>query len=301
MCRIEIVVSGTITISVWAQCRQRRLRFCLIPLNRVAPSEVPSEKARPAAWVGAAKANVKCALSFRAQPQRTHRAPFSLKQLRCPECGAAETLNCHSKLYGNDPERQRREGPSPAGPAGVVLQPGPARRLWAELFHFPGRGAAAPYGDGARAVAAARSLAGRWFHQSGGRGVGPAFCAGDPLPSAASAAPAVWRRCARCFAGSRQPPASSQTDPLLQTAEHLRGLFPKSICPCRRLSTLLPAPALGVRSGPQFSTPNSRRRCRRTPEPCAARPGARSSRLWGGDDGSGWPSAQATRNPNGCR
>ena len=25
-----------------------------------------------------------------------------LKQLRCPACGAAETLNRHSKLYGND-------------------------------------------------------------------------------------------------------------------------------------------------------------------------------------------------------
>src|SRR5437870_2192854 len=27
-----------------------------------------------------------------------------LKQLCCPKCGAAETLNCHSKLYGNDSE-----------------------------------------------------------------------------------------------------------------------------------------------------------------------------------------------------
>jgi hypothetical protein len=29
----------------------------------------------------------------------------------------------------------------------------------------------------------------------------------------------------------QKPPASSQTDPLLQTAEHLRSLFPKSLCP----------------------------------------------------------------------
>lgn len=27
-----------------------------------------------------------------------------LKQLHCPFCGAAETLNRHSKLYGNDPD-----------------------------------------------------------------------------------------------------------------------------------------------------------------------------------------------------
>jgi hypothetical protein len=30
----------------------------------------------------------------------------------------------------------------------------------------------------------------------------------------------------------RQAPASSQTDPLLQTVEHLRRLFAKSDCPC---------------------------------------------------------------------
>ena len=29
----------------------------------------------------------------------------------------------------------------------------------------------------------------------------------------------------------QKAPASSQTDPLLQTGEHLRGLFPKSDCP----------------------------------------------------------------------
>ena len=32
--------------------------------------------------------------------------------------------------------------------------------------------------------------------------------------------------------GQRPPPASSQSDPLLQTVEHLRRLFPQSDCPC---------------------------------------------------------------------
>jgi hypothetical protein len=32
--------------------------------------------------------------------------------------------------------------------------------------------------------------------------------------------------------GQRPSPASSQTDPLLQTVEHLRRLFPQSDCPC---------------------------------------------------------------------
>ncbi len=27
-----------------------------------------------------------------------------LKGFGCPFCGASETLNCHSKLYGNDPD-----------------------------------------------------------------------------------------------------------------------------------------------------------------------------------------------------
>jgi hypothetical protein len=29
----------------------------------------------------------------------------------------------------------------------------------------------------------------------------------------------------------QKPPASSRTDPLLQTVEHLRSLFSKSVCP----------------------------------------------------------------------
>ena len=29
----------------------------------------------------------------------------------------------------------------------------------------------------------------------------------------------------------QEPPASSQTDPLFQTVEHLRSLFPESLCP----------------------------------------------------------------------
>jgi hypothetical protein len=29
----------------------------------------------------------------------------------------------------------------------------------------------------------------------------------------------------------QQPAASSQTDPLLQTVEHLRSLFPQEVCP----------------------------------------------------------------------
>ena len=227
MCRIENIDPGTITISVWAQCRQRRLCFCLIPRKRVAPSK----KARPAALVGAAKSNVKCALSFRGQPQRTDRLPFSLKQLRCPECGAAETLNCHSKLYGNDPSASDGKAQGQRG-----------QRVWC-----CNRG------------------------QRGGCGRSFSIFLADVLPRHTVTGPGLWRLLVRLLAGGsikaavealappfaletlyhllhrlrgrlaavrsalcqrRQAPASSQIDPLLQTVEHLRRLFAKSDCPC---------------------------------------------------------------------
>ena len=139
MSRIEIVVPNTITISVWAQCRQRRLCFCLIPLKRVAPSK----EAGRAALVGAAKSNAKCALSFRAQPRRTDRLPFSLKQLRCPECGAAETLNCHSKLYGNDPSasdgkaQSSRSCPAGVGACSRIMTRAEKPHLWLIAAAWP--------------------------------------------------------------------------------------------------------------------------------------------------------------------
>ena len=37
MCGIAIVIAGNVTISVWAQCRQRRPRSSLILINRVVP------------------------------------------------------------------------------------------------------------------------------------------------------------------------------------------------------------------------------------------------------------------------
>ena len=88
---------------MWDKCRQRRPPLRLIPvqLSRAAGGAV--KKARLAVQVRAAKPDAKIALSFRAGAQRIDAIPFSLKQLRCPGCGAAETLNRHSKLYGNDP------------------------------------------------------------------------------------------------------------------------------------------------------------------------------------------------------
>jgi len=203
---------------------------------------VPSEKARPAAWVGAAKPNVKRALSFRAQPQRAHRTPFSLKQLRCPECGAADTLNCHSKLYGNDPDNTE----------GDQIQRG--QRVWC-----------CPRG------------------QRGGCGRTFSIFLADVLPRHTVRAPSLWGLLDRWLAGGsikaavealalpfgletlyhllhrlrerlvalrsalcreQKPPTSSQADPLLQTVEHLRRLFPRSGCPCADFQHVFQRPLL---------------------------------------------------------
>src|SRR5436190_3261049 len=151
-----------------------------------------------------------------------------LKQLCCPECGVAETLNCHSKLYGNDPDST--EGRIQRG-----------QRVWC-----------CPRG------------------QRGGCGKTFSIFLADVLPRHTVGTSALWSLLERLLSGSsikaavevldlpfgletlyhllqrmrrklaavrsvlcrEQPtPASAQTDPLLQTVEHLRGLFANSICP----------------------------------------------------------------------
>jgi hypothetical protein len=157
---------------------------------------------------------------------------FCLKQLRCPECGAAETLNCHSKLFGNDPNSPNRQGRVQRG-----------QRVWCS-----DRG------------------------QRGGCGRSFCIFLAEVLPRHTLTAPQVWRLLERLLAGGsikaavealrlpfaletlyhllhrfkarlpqvrsllcreQKAPASCQTDPLLQTVEHLRKVFPQSLCPSR--------------------------------------------------------------------
>ena len=188
LCRFVLAFSSSGTISKREECRQVPPPLFLNPLHRAAPSEVPSKEARPPASPRAAKPDAKRALSFRWWAQRTHRTPFSLKQLRCPLCGAAETLNRHSKLQGNDPDTN----------CGGQVQRG--QRVWCS-----NRGRRGGCGRSVSIFLAEvlprhtvrapalwslldRLLAGR-FAQGGGRGAGSAFCAGDPLPFAASDSP----------------------------------------------------------------------------------------------------------------
>ena len=191
---------------------------------------MPSDKARPGGLTAAAKPNVKCALSFRAQPQRTHRAPFSLKQLCCPECGAAETLNCHSKLYGNDP--------SSTGGQDRVQR---GQRVWCSNRGQRG-GCGRSFAIFLADVLPRHTVTGPWLWRlldrllAGGSIKAVAEALGLPfaLETVYHLLHRLRQRLARvrsALCREQKPPASSQTDPLLQTAEHLQSLFPRGVCP----------------------------------------------------------------------
>jgi len=209
---------------------QCRLCFFLIPLNRVAPSPAPPEKARPAALVRAAKPDAKRALSFRPRSQRTHGTPFSLKQLCCPECGAAETLNCHSKLYGNDPSSTDGQDRVQRG-----------QRVWCSHRGQRG-GCGRSFAIFLADVLPRHTVTGPWLWRlldrllAGGSIKAVAEALGLPfaLETVYHLLHRLRQRLARvrsALCREQKPPASSQTDPLLQTAEHLQSLFPRSVCP----------------------------------------------------------------------
>ena len=153
-----------------------------------------------------------------------------LKQLCCPRCGAAQSLNCHSKLYGNDPEsatgeptlRGQRVWCCPRGQRGgcgksfsiflAEVMPRHTLRastLWSLLERLLAGGSISRAAKGLAAPFVLESL----YH----------LLRRTRLRLAAVRS----ALCQECPA-----PASSQTDPLLQSVEHLRQAFPRSGCPC---------------------------------------------------------------------
>ena len=167
---------------------------------------------------------------------------LGLKQLRCPVCEAAQTLNCHSKLYGNDP----------TAATGQVLR---GQRVWC-----CNRG------------------------RRGGCGKTFSIVLADILPRHTLTASLVWQWLVKVLAGfslkaaaeklrlpfvletfyrlgrklrrqldrlrarlcrEQSPPASRQSQPLLQTAEHLRTVFPRSACPPADFQLRFQHPFLG--------------------------------------------------------
>jgi hypothetical protein len=152
-----------------------------------------------------------------------------LKQLRCPACGAAETLNRHSKLYGNDlsaangqAQRGQRVWCSSRGQRG-----GCGRSFCIFLADVLPR----------HTVRSATlwSLLERWLEGGSIKAAAEALALPFGLETLYHLLQRMRGRLAavRSALCRKQPaPASSQTDPLLQTVEHLRRLFPQSDCPC---------------------------------------------------------------------
>ena len=153
-----------------------------------------------------------------------------LKQFCCPFCGAAETLNCHSKLYGNDPDSTQ---PSAGRQRG--------QRVWCCNRGQRG-GCGRSFSIFLAEVLPRHTVTGRWLwgllkRLLGGGSIKGAFESLAP-PFALDTVYHLLHRLRVRLAAVRtalcreqKPPASSQTDPLLQTTEHLQRLFGQSDCP----------------------------------------------------------------------
>jgi hypothetical protein len=154
---------------------------------------------------------------------------LALKQHRCPECGATETLNCHSKLYGKDPDSRE----------GGLIQRG--QRMW--CCNRGQRGGCGRTFSVFVAQVLPRHTMGAsalWSLLKGlveGGSIKGTFEA-LRLPFALESAYHLLHRVRERLTNLRavlcreqKPPTSSQIDPLLQTVEHLRHLFARSDCP----------------------------------------------------------------------
>ena len=166
----------------------------------------------------------------------------SLKQLGCPFCGAAETLNRHSKLYGNDLGSH----------AGGQKERG--QRVWCCSRGQRG-GCGRSFSIFLADVLPRHTVSAAWLWKLLQRLLEGASiraaCQALGLPLALESVYHLldrWRkrlsavRSALCR--EQKAPASSQTDPLLQTVEHLRQLFPTSDCPCAEFQLHFQEPLL---------------------------------------------------------
>jgi hypothetical protein len=155
---------------------------------------------------------------------------FSLKQLCCPDCGSAETLNCHSKLYGNDPD------------SALGAQNLRGQRVWCCPRGQRG-GCGRSFSVFLADVLPRHTVTGSWLWRFLDR-----WLAGGSIKAAVEALSPPFAletmyhllqrmrkrlstvRSALCR--EQHALASSQADPLLQTVEHLRQIFSKAGSPC---------------------------------------------------------------------
>jgi hypothetical protein len=165
-----------------------------------------------------------------------------LKQLCCPQCGAVGTLNRHSKLFGNDPDR----------PDGRSLR---GQRVWCS-----NRGVRGGCGNSFSIVldevlprhSVTATLVWQWLLQ---------LLAGSSLQAAVEAlrppfALETFYRLRRqlrqrldslraTLCGEQAPPASAQADPFLHTLEHLQSVFARAECPLAAFQAQFQLPFLG--------------------------------------------------------
>jgi hypothetical protein len=145
---------------------------------------------------------------------------LGLKQMACPFCGAVETLNCHSKLYGNDPDSHQ----------GSPTQRG--QRVWCSDRGRRG-GCGRSFSIYLADVLPRHTVTARWLGRLlerllAGDSTRAAFHALRP-PFPLDTLYHLLQRLRRRLPDLRtrlcrqlKPPESHQSDPLLQTAEHLQ-------------------------------------------------------------------------------
>lgn len=168
--------------------------------------------------------------------------PFSLKQRQCPHCGCAETLNCHSKLYGNDP--LLAEGSCLRG-----------QRVWCS-----NRGQRGGCGR-SFSIFLAEVLPRHTLRAGGLWSWLTELLAGLSLKAAAEktrlpfALESFYRlrrelrgdldRLRTWLCRKQEPPQSTHRDPLLQTLAHLQCVFSDSPCPAAEFQRHFQRPFLG--------------------------------------------------------
>jgi hypothetical protein len=165
-----------------------------------------------------------------------------MKQQRCPHCGCAETLNRHSKLYGNDP----------VAVAGRCLR---GQRVWCANRGRRGgcgRSFCIFIADVLPRHTVRAGLLWHWLMKLLGGLPMKAAAEKLHLPFALETLYRLRRKLCRRLGELRtrlcreqDPPRSAQADPLLQTLEHLQAVFACHECPPALFQLHFQQPLLG--------------------------------------------------------
>jgi len=217
--------------------------FSLNPLE-LSPAVVKcrAKKLDGASVFPASSVDVPSAFSFCARCAGVEEPTFSLKQSPCPHCGCFGTLNRHSRSVGNDP--LRASGQSFRGQRVFCSNRG--RRGGC------GRTFSLVLADVLPRHTMTASLLWRWLVKLLAGFSLKAAAEKLRLPFALETVYRLRRGLRQCLASVRtrlcreqSPPASGQTNPLLQTVEHLRQVFSDSECPPAAFQLHFQRPLLG--------------------------------------------------------